>query len=70
MPQLEFYKNNDTDKVYWVDDPEQIGVRRFSFDKRKIYNLFADYPHNLTAEERRIFDSENPYWVEFFRERG
>lgn len=41
----------------------------FSFDKVKIFNLFEDYPHNLTPEEKEIFDKENPYWKEFFKER-
>ena len=41
----------------------------FSFDKVKIFNLFEDYPHNLTSEEKEIFDKENSYWKEFFKER-
>ena len=36
---------------------------------KKIYNLFADYPHNMTAEEVKIFDNENPYWAAFFKDR-
>ena len=31
----------------------------------KIYNYFQDYPHNLTAEEKRLFDKENPFWRDF-----
>ena len=65
----DFYKNTDTDKIWWVDKPEQEGEFLFSFDKKKIFNLFRDYPHNLTAEEKEIFDKENPYWAEFFKER-
>ena len=42
-------------------------VSDFDFDKVKIYNLFADYPHNLTPEEKEIFDKENPYWCDFFK---
>lgn len=61
-----FYKNNDTDQIWWVDNPEKIGVHLFSFDKQKIYNLFEDYPQNLTKEQKEIFDKENPYWKEFF----
>ena len=41
----------------------------FSFDKIKIFNLFEDYPYNSTSEEKEIFDMENPYWKEFFKER-
>ena len=40
-----------------------------SDDKVKIFNLFEAYPHNLTPEEKEIFDEENPYWKEFFKER-
>lgn len=65
----EFYKKNDTDKTWWVDNSDTIGVHLFSFDKKKVYNLFADYPHNLTKEEKEIFNADNPYWVEFFADR-
>lgn len=65
----DFYKNNEGDTIFWVDNVDNIGEFLFSFDKKKIYNLFADYPHKLTQEERRIFDAENPYWVEFFKDR-
>ena len=66
---ITFYKNTSTDSIYWVDSPEKIGVHEFSFDKAKIFNLFADYPHNLTAKQKEIFDKENPYWKKFFAER-
>lgn len=62
-----FYKNKRTDKVWWLDDTETIGRFIFSFDKKKTYNLFADYPEKLTQEEKAIFDKENPYWVNFFK---
>ena len=65
---MNFYKNNDSDKIYWVDT-DKIGVHLFSFDKIKVYNLFKDYPDKLTSEEREIFDNENPYWVDFFKDR-
>ena len=63
------YKNNDTDVVSWVDDPDTIGEFIFTFDGVRFYNLFLDYPHNMTAEEVRIFDKENPFWAEFFEGR-
>ena len=66
---LVFYKNDPNDKVWWVDNPDTIGEHLFSIDKKKVYNLFADYPHNLTKEEKAIFDAENPFWVEFFSDR-
>ena len=67
--EYDFYKNNDGDTIFWVDNVDNIGEFLFSFDKKKIYNLFADYPHNLTEGERRIFDKENPYWRDFFKDR-
>ena len=60
-----FYKEREKDKIYWVEDTEQIGLLEFSFDGKKIYNFFQYYPHNLTAEERRLFDKENPFWRDF-----
>lgn len=65
----DFYKNKRTDQIWWVDTSDRVGVFPFSFDKKKIYNLFSDYPHNLTAEEKEIFDKENPFWKEFFKDR-
>lgn len=64
-----FYKNNEEDTIYWVDNPDKIGVWEFTFDKKKIYNMFRDYPHELSKEEVEIFDKENPYWAEFFKDR-
>lgn len=51
MP-YDFYKENDTDRIWWVDTVDRIGLYLFSFDRKKIYNLFSDYPHKLSAEEK------------------
>ena len=56
MASFEFYKNNEGDTILWVDNVESVGEFLFTFDKKKIYNLFADYPHNLTPKEKAIFD--------------
>lgn len=61
-----FYKENKKDKIFWVDNPNIIGEFLFSFDKRVVFNLFSDYPHKLTKEQKEIFDKENPYWADFF----
>lgn len=66
LDKVDFYKNEETDKVWWVDNRGVIGEHLFSFDKKKIYNLFRDYPHELTEEELKIFNEENPFWKEFF----
>ena len=63
-----FYKNSETDAIWWVDT-EAIGEFLFSFDKKKIYNLYADYPHNLTPKQVRTFDKENPLWADYFKDR-
>lgn len=57
-------------KFKWIDDPGKIGVWEFTFDGKKVYNMFADYPHNLTPEEKEIFDKEEPYWANFFKDRA
>ena len=70
MAQLgDFYKNNPSDKIWWVDNMEAKGEFLFSFDKETIFNLFSDYPFKLTKEQREEFDKENPFWAEFFRDR-
>ena len=62
-----FYKQNKNDTIFWVDTPDTIGAFLFTFDKQKTYNLFADYPQNLTPEEKAVFDKENPDWANFFK---
>ena len=63
-----FYKEHEDDQIWWLYSDVK-GEWLFSFDKKKIFNLFADYPHNLTPEQKRIFDDENPYWKDFFKDR-
>lgn len=65
----DFYKNNDGDQIFWVDDLDHVGRFLFSFDKKKIFNLFSDYPEKLTKEQLETFNKENPYWVGFFKDR-
>ena len=67
---LKFYHRNENEVVWWVNNTETIGEHLFSFDKQRIYNLFADYPHNLTPSEKEIFDKENPHWRDFFADRN
>lgn len=64
-----FYKKEEDSELYWVANEGRIGEHLFSFDKKKIYNLFRDYPFNMTDEEVAIFDRNEPFWEEFMRER-
>ncbi len=61
--------NTNNKKVKWIRNPAQKGEFLFTFDGDKIYNLFQDYPHELTTQQKEIFDSENPYWANFFKDR-
>lgn len=63
----DLYQNEPTDKVWWVDNIDHVGVIEFTFDKKKIYNLYQDYPDKLTSEEKAAFDKENPFWADFFK---
>ena len=65
----DWYKNNDTDLIWWRDALDEDGYFLFSFDQETTYNLFEDY-HKLTDEQRAIFNKENPEWAQFFGERG
>ena len=66
----DFYKKKETDKIWWIENLDSIGELLVSFDKKRIYNLFQDYPHNFTKEELEIFNKENPYWCKFFSYRS
>lgn len=65
----DWYKNNDTDKIWWKDSPDRVGEWLFSFDKKQVFNMFRDYPYNLTSEQKEIFDKENSHWADFFSDR-
>ena len=51
-----WYKNNPTDVIWWKDTPDGVGEWLFSFDKKTVFNMFADYPKALTPEQKQIFD--------------
>lgn len=64
-----YYKNEPTDKIWWVDYYNYKGINIFTFDKKKFFYMWSDYPYKLTPEEIEIFDKENPYWADFFSPR-
>ena len=64
------YKNDPADVIWWVDNGDETkGEFIFTFDRKTYFNMFADYPHKLTAEQKKIFDKENPFWADFFNDR-
>ncbi len=66
----EFYKENRSDKVWHVDFIKQCGMHAVSFDKKRILFLFGDYPLKFTPKQKELFDKENPYWANFFKDRN
>lgn len=70
----DWYKESVESRVWWIDKLDSMGepmfgILTFSFDRKKIYNIFLDYPYNLTKEEKAIFDEDEPYWREFLKSR-
>lgn len=61
-----FHKDKLTDKVWDVGEEGKKGPLLISFDKEKIYNLWTDYPDNMTEEEVETFDKEKPFWADYF----
>ena len=68
----EFYKDDENCKMWHVDEYEvdeenplifpenDMGKYLFSFDKKRIFNFWTDYPDKLTPEQVEIFKKENP----------
>lgn len=65
----EFYKEKETDVIYWARDDKMLGQIFFSFDKKKLYNVHRDYPKNMTIKEVEIFDKEFPDIAEYYSYR-
>ena len=64
-----FFKQHPGDKIWRLDTPGRVGEFWFSFDKKTAFNLFHDYPWALTAEQKELFDQENTFWADFFKDR-
>ena len=61
--------NQEKQTVYFVPNPTKIGEMVFTFDGKKKYNLFRDYPKALTIKQKRLFDKTFPFWAKFFSDR-
>ena len=62
-----YYRKKAEDKICWLKDTSD--GQFFTFDMVKLYDLKADYPGNLTAEEKEIFDSENAFLAASYRKK-
>lgn len=62
-------KTSENSKMWWLDN-DMDGEMIFSFDKKHWFNMFRDYPQKLTPEQKKIFDEENPFWADFFKDRN
>lgn len=60
MALSDWYKQNETDLIWWRDDLESIGKFLFSFDKKRLFDFWLDFPQELTPEQNDIFKRENP----------
>ena len=56
--------------VYFIYKPDRIGEMIFTFDGKRKYNLFRDYPKALTPTQKQIFDKTFPFWARYFSDRS
>lgn len=64
----EFYKVDDENTMWSVRDGH-IGPVLVSFDKKKIYNLWCDFPNEFTKDQIAIFKKEMPFWYNMLKSR-
>lgn len=69
LPGAFWQKRNDNDQIWWLANTGEKGNCIFSFDKKKKFFMYRSYPWELSGEQRRIFDEENPFWAKFFARR-
>lgn len=62
-------KIGSSSKIFWASPIGYVGTLLFSFDNKKFYSLFGDFPYKLTKEQIDFFVKEEPYWANFFRKR-
>lgn len=64
----EFFQR-EKGNLMWIvdcfdDNKRRIGDFRFSFDRKKVFNFWQDYPDKLTPEQTAIFKKEKPMLAE------
>ncbi|MCD7975123.1 MAG: hypothetical protein LUF25_04985 [Phascolarctobacterium sp.] len=68
-----FWKRSPENKIWGVseviDSDRMPGRILISFDKKKFYNIYGDYPAKMSEEERKIFEKEYPDWVAWLNGR-
>ena len=57
---LDLYKSDESLKIWRVETPDRKGEFLFTFDCKKVFNFFHDFPEKLTDEEIAIFEKEYP----------
>lgn len=57
---LDLYKADENLKIWRVETPDKKGEFLFTFDCKKVFNFFKDFPEKLTDEEIAIFTAEYP----------
>lgn len=58
-----------SEHIWEVPLLNNVGQLLYTFDKRKVYNLWIDYPWEFSKQELEIFEKEVPFWADFFSDR-
>ena len=57
---LAFHKLDKDDLIWWTGPIDRYGGISFSFDKKRVFDFYSEYPDKLTPEQIKIFKKENP----------
>ena len=65
----DIFKESKKHKIWQVNEKDAIGSLLITFDKKKVYNLWTDFPLKFKQSEIEIIKEEMPYWYDFFNDR-